>query len=137
MTPEFREALFEWKYDPAVHGEETYCIPLQLQLLFARLQLSAKGAVETTGLTRSFGWESAEMYVQHDIGELINVMLEHIERAADPESFLFKSVSSFSGEISNVITCMSCGTKTRRAERFSSLPLEIKGCKTLTDSFNK
>lgn len=41
------------------------CIPLQLQLLFARLQLTKeRGAVSTTDLTNSFGWTSGQVFQQ-------------------------------------------------------------------------
>jgi hypothetical protein len=45
-------------------------IPMELQRLFARLQLSAATAVSTEGLTRSFGWIGREASVQHDVQEL-------------------------------------------------------------------
>jgi hypothetical protein len=45
-------------------------IPIELQRLFARLQLSAANAVSTEGLTRSFGWIGREASVQHDVQEL-------------------------------------------------------------------
>ena len=37
MTPDFRRAMFKWKYDPLKDGEEEFCIPLQLQKLFGYL----------------------------------------------------------------------------------------------------
>lgn len=39
----------------------------QLQQLFARLQLSDRGAVPTGALTRSFGWLHAEAFQQQDV----------------------------------------------------------------------
>ena len=42
MTPELREAVFEWRYDASKDPEEKRCIPLQLQKLFAQLQISIK-----------------------------------------------------------------------------------------------
>lgn len=43
----FRRIVFQWKYDKAIHGEEEYCILLQLQHLFARLRMSEMKAIET------------------------------------------------------------------------------------------
>lgn len=54
MTPEFRNALYNWEFDGA---NETRSIPYQLQKLFLNLQTSSKSAVETTDLTTSFGWQ--------------------------------------------------------------------------------
>ena len=42
-------------------------IPLQLQRVFAQLQTSGRRAVDTTALTRSFGWDSSEARQQHDV----------------------------------------------------------------------
>lgn len=52
MTPDFRRAVFKWKYDKEKDGEESFCIPLQLQRLFGYLQLSKSKAVDTVDLTR-------------------------------------------------------------------------------------
>ena len=56
MTPEFRRAVFKWTYNKEKDGEESLCIPLQLQRLFGYLQLSKSKAVDTVDLTR---WERA------------------------------------------------------------------------------
>ena len=45
-------------------------IPVELQRLFAELQLSQKYAVSTEQLTDSFGWKARESYQQHDVHEL-------------------------------------------------------------------
>lgn len=47
MTPEFRAALYRWKYNESTDGKASECVPLQLQKLFASLQLSDKRAVDT------------------------------------------------------------------------------------------
>ena len=62
MTPEFRQFLYSWSYREDIHGDKAYCIPYQLQRLFAHLQLSRKRAVDTRSLTKSFGWDSSVGY---------------------------------------------------------------------------
>lgn len=48
MTPEFRRVLFSWRYDPVRDGEDkTQCIPFQLQMLFAHMQLTEARSVTT------------------------------------------------------------------------------------------
>ena len=54
MTPDFRNEIYKWQYDREKHGESEDCIPLQLQLLFSKLQLAESIYIETTGLTKSF-----------------------------------------------------------------------------------
>lgn len=51
-------------------------------------QTSCKNAVETTELTRSFGWDSSEAWQQHDIQELCRVMFDALEQEfKDTEQF--------------------------------------------------
>lgn len=67
MTAEFRQFIYSWQYIQDLHGNKDYCIPYQLQRLFANLQLSRRNYVDTKGLTKSFGWESAMSFEQHDV----------------------------------------------------------------------
>ena len=47
--------------DKCIHtGAKEKCIPYQLQRLFLQLQTMDKRAVETTDVTKSFGWDSSE-----------------------------------------------------------------------------
>jgi len=66
MTPEFRNALYSWQFDEN-EEEEAKSMPFQLQKLFVNLQTSSRVSVETTALTKSFGWDSSEAWQQHDI----------------------------------------------------------------------
>ena len=81
MTPEFRQFIYSWKYNEDLHGNKDYCIPYQLQKLFANLQLSRRNFVDTKGLTKSFGWESAMSFEQHDVQELCRVLFDAIEQS--------------------------------------------------------
>lgn len=49
-------------------------------LISMLLQTSTKSAVETTELTRSFGWDLSEAWQQHDIQELCRVMFDALEQ---------------------------------------------------------
>ena len=44
------------------------------------LQTSEKRAVETTDVTKSFGWDSSEAWQQHDVQELCRVMFDALEK---------------------------------------------------------
>ncbi|KAK2563668.1 Ubiquitin carboxyl-terminal hydrolase 47 [Acropora cervicornis] len=58
MTPEFRNAIYS-------------CLYIS--------QASSKRAVETTDVTKSFGWDSSEAWQQHDVQELCRVMFDALE----------------------------------------------------------
>ena len=40
MTPQVRKHIYSYRYNAQIHGSKDYCIPYQLQRLFANLQLS-------------------------------------------------------------------------------------------------
>ena len=62
MTPELRQNLYRWEYDPAKHGDKKDCIPYQLQTLFGMLQITDRAYVPTKALTKSFGWDVRESF---------------------------------------------------------------------------
>ncbi len=51
---------------------------LALQRVFYNLQTSSK-AVTTTALTKSFGWDGVEAFVQHDVQEFSRVLMDNLE----------------------------------------------------------
>eukprot|EP00796_Vickermania_ingenoplastis_P011535 gene11535-7955_t len=58
--------------------KETISIPYALQRLFCRLQ-TGNSAADTTELTASFGWSASDGFVQHDVHELMQVLLNNLE----------------------------------------------------------
>jgi hypothetical protein len=78
MTPEFRAGVYAIPVvsDECVR-EDSICF--QLQCLFAQMQSSGVCPVETTGLTRSFGWTGAEAFQQHDVQEFCRVLFDELE----------------------------------------------------------
>ena len=103
MTPEFRHALFSWKYKPPPDSKLNFewidedqpapsdptndskppliydappehSIPFQLQCLFARLNKSCRGAASTKPLTKSFHWDDGQAFQQHDVQVIYNLV---------------------------------------------------------------
>ena len=125
MTPDFRRAMFKWKYDPAKDGEEEFCIPLQLQKLFGYLQLSSLKAVDTVALTRSFGWEGSEVFQQQDVQELMRVMFDALE-----ESFKGTEMENiidhlYAGELIDYLRCIDVDYHSERVDKFLDFALAI------------
>lgn len=56
MTPEFREAIYKWKYDEKIHPKCSDSIIYQLQRLFGKLNKDFPGEVSTRDLVKSFQW---------------------------------------------------------------------------------
>lgn len=67
------------EYNEKEERRKARCIPLQLQRLFARLQLSSKSVIDTTALTKSFGWDNDEAFQQQDVQELRLILFDALE----------------------------------------------------------
>eukprot|EP00117_Sycon_ciliatum_P032446 scpid61140/ scgid2680/ Ubiquitin carboxyl-terminal hydrolase 64E; Ubiquitin thioesterase 64E; Ubiquitin-specific-processing protease 64E len=125
MTPEFRNAIYRWRFD-GTPDEESRSIPFQLQKLFANLQTSTKDAVETTDVTKSFGWTSSDAWQQHDIQELCRVMFDALEKKfkGTDQDNLIKQL--YEGEMQDYVKCLECGHESARTDTFLDVPLVIK-----------
>uniref|UniRef100_A0A8D8T3H7 Ubiquitin carboxyl-terminal hydrolase 47 n=1 Tax=Cacopsylla melanoneura TaxID=428564 RepID=A0A8D8T3H7_9HEMI len=126
MTPEFRNAVYRWKYE----GAEDKTITYQLQKLFVNLQTSSRTAVETTDLTRSFGWESSDAWQQHDIQELCRVLFDALEtqfkesKTATGQADLINNL--YQGKMRDYVKCLECGTEKSREDSFLDIPLPVR-----------
>merc|ERR1719242_353846 len=137
MTPELREAVFEWRYDPEKDPEEKRCIPLQLQRLFAELQISIKGAVRTQGLTTSFGWTGREVYQQHDVLELSNVLFENLEAQAFGSKLATVVSDLHRGSYKDYVQCLHCQSQRGRTIPFVGLGLDISTADTFEEAMRQ
>lgn len=64
----------------------------QLQRLMSSLQLSARGAVSTGELTRSFGWRDSEAFVQHDVQVRWHLKLSNFDYICSHSGFVLAGV---------------------------------------------
>jgi len=176
MTPEFRNALYNWSFDEKYKSEaekakakekengsgekvngsgknlengngvsspslssqdekdkterekkERTSIPLQLQRLFARLQLSDVQAVKTKDLTKSFGWEDSDAFTQHDVQELCRVLFDALEKnfQGTKQSNLVNEL--YQGKMKDYVQCKECKHESARVDHYLDIPLVIRG----------
>ncbi|XP_059615711.1 ubiquitin carboxyl-terminal hydrolase 47 isoform X2 [Phlebotomus argentipes] len=123
MTPEFRNALYKWEFDGVGESKN---IPYQLQKLFLKLQTSEKPSIETTDLTRSFGWDSTEAWQQHDIQELCRVMFDALEQKFKNTQQADLINQLYQGKMTDYVKCLECGTEKSREDTFLDIPLSVK-----------
>jgi len=123
MTPEFRNALYNWEFDGT---GEVKSIPFQLQKLFINLQTSEKSAVETTDLTKSFGWDSTEAWQQHDIQELCRVMFDALEQKFKNTEQADLINRLYEGRMTDYVKCLECETEKSREDKFLDIPLPVR-----------
>ncbi|XP_014476405.1 PREDICTED: ubiquitin carboxyl-terminal hydrolase 47 isoform X4 [Dinoponera quadriceps] len=126
MTPEFRNALYNWEYVDGSEKDEALSIPYQLQKLFLNLQTSTKSAVETTSLTKSFGWDSTEAWQQHDIQELCRVMFDALEQKFKNTEQADLINRLYEGKMIDYVKCLECGTEKSREDTFLDIPLPVR-----------
>jgi ubiquitin C-terminal hydrolase len=146
MTELFREALLQFEYNNNVHGSAEYCIPYQLQLLFARLYCSIRPSVDTKSLTHSFRWTAAQSFRQHDCQELMRVLFTALEKTlktnlteAHNNETQSKSLiqSLYSGQLNDNIRCLHCNSVKTRQDEYLDISLDVDKCNSLTEALSK
>ncbi|XP_048401625.1 ubiquitin carboxyl-terminal hydrolase 47 isoform X3 [Stegostoma tigrinum] len=125
MTPEFRNALYKWEFEE-YEEDPVISIPYQLQRLFVLLQTSKKRAVETTDVTRSFGWDSSEAWQQHDVQELCRVMFDALEQKWKQTEQADLINQLYQGKLKDYVKCLECGYESWRIDTYLDIPLVIR-----------
>jgi ubiquitin carboxyl-terminal hydrolase 7 len=132
----FSKAIFKIPTEQEKSESDRDSIALALQRVFYDLHFSTN-AVSTKRLTNSFGWSSVDAFMQHDVQEFARVLTDAVEKkmkntpAADTMNLLFR------GRSMAYIQCTNVQYSSTRTEDFFDLSLNVKGCKTLLESFRK
>ncbi|KAF9649101.1 cysteine proteinase [Thelephora ganbajun] len=107
---------------------------LALQRVFYRLQTSDK-PVGTNELTKSLGLTSLDSFLQHDVGEFNRVLQDKLEpkmKGTDAEGAIAKL---FFGKMKTSTECVNVFYEAIKIQRFNNIQLNVKGIKTLYESF--
>ncbi|KAF4141080.1 Ubiquitin carboxyl-terminal hydrolase domain-containing protein [Phytophthora infestans] len=143
MTPEFRQGLYNWTSHRAVKTMEQSeeqedkedddeeeadedNIPLQLQNLFAKLQLTTQDSISTKALTKSFGWTGADVFQQHDVQELCRVLLDALEKSFKDTVNENLVNDLYQGSLKDYVQCCQCKYESSRIDNFLDLSLVIR-----------
>ncbi|KAK9156956.1 hypothetical protein Scep_003530 [Stephania cephalantha] len=133
-TPYFRKAVYHM---PTTENDmPSGSIPLALQSLFYKLQYS-DSSVATKELTKSFGWDTYDSFMQHDVQELNRVLCEKLEDKMKGTVVEGTIQQLFEGHHMNYIECINVDYKSTRKESFYDLQLDVKGCRDVYASFDK
>ncbi|KAF9965293.1 hypothetical protein BGZ70_005095 [Mortierella alpina] len=131
FTNYFRKAVFDI---PTAEDEPSKSVALALQRVFYQLATS-EHSVGTTELTRSFGWNSLESFMQHDVQEFNRVLQDNLEGKMKGTAAEGAIQKLFVGKMKSYIKCINVDYESSRVENFYDIQLNVKGCKTLRDSF--
>ncbi|KAI5394667.1 ubiquitin C-terminal hydrolase 12 [Lathyrus oleraceus] len=132
--PYFRKAVYHM---PTTENDmPSGSIPLALQSLFYKLQYN-DSSVSTKELTKSFGWDTYDSFMQHDVQELNRVLCEKLEDKMKGTVVEGTIQQLFEGHHMNYIECINVDYKSTRKESFYDLQLDVKGCTDVYASFDK
>ncbi|KAK7111658.1 ubiquitin carboxyl-terminal hydrolase 7-like isoform X1 [Littorina saxatilis] len=138
FTNKLRRAVYMM---PTEGDDGSKSVPLALQRVFYELQFSDK-PVGTKKLTRSFGWETLDSFMQHDVQELCRVLLDNMENKMKGTCVEGTIPQLFEGKMLSYIKCKNVDYGSQREETFFDIQLNIKGKKndgscTVNDSFKE
>ncbi|KAJ3098511.1 hypothetical protein HDU97_003967 [Phlyctochytrium planicorne] len=131
FTTFFRKATYAI---PTENDEPTKSIALALQRVFYQLQHS-DNPVGTIELTKSFGWDTLDSFMQHDVQEFNRVLQDNLEskmKGTKAEGAISKL---FVGKYKSYIKCINVDYESSRVEDFYDIQMNVKGCKNLMESF--
>ena len=133
QLPKFRQAVYQ---TPTHDDNSTESVLLALQRVFYRLQCFDK-PVSTKELTKSFGWGHYDSFTQHDVQELYRILCDRVEDKMKSTQVDNTVKELFEGKVRSFIRCVNVDFTSSRDESFYDLQLDVKGCKTIDDSFKK
>uniref|UniRef100_A0AC35U801 Ubiquitin carboxyl-terminal hydrolase 7 n=1 Tax=Rhabditophanes sp. KR3021 TaxID=114890 RepID=A0AC35U801_9BILA len=131
FTNKLRKAVYQI---PLENGGGETSVPLAMQRVFFELQKSEK-PVSTKKLTRSFGWESVDTFLQHDVQELCRVLLDNLEAKMKNTSVADVIPYLFRGSMKSFIRCKNVEYESSREEQFYDIQLNVKDKKNIMESF--
>ncbi|XP_071963374.1 ubiquitin carboxyl-terminal hydrolase 7-like [Antedon mediterranea] len=131
FTNKLRKAVYLM---PTESDDSSKSVPLAMQRVFYELQYSDK-AVATKKLTKSFGWETLDSFMQHDVQELCRVLLDNMESKMKGTCVEGVMPKLFEGRMSSYIMCKHVDYVSSREESFYDIQMNIKGKKNVYESF--
>lgn len=133
FTNKLRKAVYQM---PTENDDINKSVALALQRVFYELQHNDK-PVATKKLTKSFGWETLDSFMQHDAQELCRVLLDNMEMKM--KSTVVEGIipDLLEGKMNSYIQCTHVEYCSSREEPFYDIQLNVKGKTDVIDSFNE
>lgn len=131
FTNQLRMAVYKM---PTESDDSTKSVALALQRVFHELQTSDR-PVGTKKLTKSFGWETLDSFMQHDAQEFLRVLLDKLETKMKGTCVEGVIPRLFEGKTVSYFKCKHVDYTSSRTETFYDIQLNIKGKKDIYESF--
>jgi len=107
---------------------------IYLRRFFAQLQEGLQDSISTKELTDSFGWESREVFQQHDAHELNRILLDAIERSLKNTRKEAVINEIFQLHLVRRTLCLKCENCSERKENDLDCIVDIANMKTIYES---
>ncbi|XP_031555902.1 ubiquitin carboxyl-terminal hydrolase 7-like, partial [Actinia tenebrosa] len=133
FTSALCKAVFQM---PTENDDPNKSVAFALQRVFYELMHSDK-AVGTKKLTKSFGWETLDSFMQHDVQELCRVLLDNMESKMKGTCVEGTIPELLEGKIFSYIKCTKVDYVSTRLEPFYDIQLNVKGKKNIYESFKE
>lgn len=131
FTNKLRKAVYMM---PTETDDSMKSVSLALQRVFYELQYNEK-PVGTKKLTKSFGWETLDSFMQHDVQELCRVLLDNVELKMKGTCVEGTIPELLEGKFKSYVKCKHVDYVSSREESFFDLQLIVKGNKNVEESF--
>lgn len=131
FTNQLRKAVYQM---PTESDDSVRSVALALQRVFYHLQFLDK-PVGTKKLTKSFGWETLDSFMQHDVQELCRVLLDNMESKMKGTCVEGTIPKLFEGKMISFIRCKHVDCSSSRNEPFYDIQLNVKGKRNIHESF--
>ncbi|XP_046460028.1 ubiquitin carboxyl-terminal hydrolase 7-like isoform X2 [Daphnia pulex] len=131
FTNQLRKAVYKM---PTESDDTQRSVALALQRVFYELQFSDR-PVGTKKLTKSFGWETLDSFMQHDVQEFLRVLLDKLESKMKGTCVEGTVPRLFAGKMVSFIKCKHVDYTSSRAETFYDIQLSVKGKRNILESF--
>jgi ubiquitin carboxyl-terminal hydrolase 7 len=119
---------------PTQEDDPCKSVALALQRVFYNLSNSLH-AVDTRELTKSFGWDTLDAFMQHDVQEFNRVLQDNLETKMKGTRAEGAIEKLFVGKMKSYVKCVNVDYESKREETFYDVQLNVKGRKNLHESF--
>ncbi|KRX28135.1 Ubiquitin carboxyl-terminal hydrolase 7 [Trichinella nelsoni] len=131
FTNKLRKAVYQISTE---QDDPHKSVALAMQRVFYELQFSDK-PVGTKKLTRSFGWDAFDSFLQHDVQELCRVLLDNLESKMKDTPVNGVIPQLFEGKMKSYVRCKKVPFESNREEAFYDIQLNVKGKANIYESF--
>lgn len=130
-TPALRSGVYTMEVDDTPAESN---VALGIQRVFYRLQVKHE-EVSTQELTKSFGWNTRDAFMQQDVQEFLRVLIDKIESKMKGTIQEKLIAYLFSGRAKSYVRCTNVDFESKREDSYLDVQIGVKGLSNIIQSF--